>query len=43
VPLAAVEQAMAAIRVAHRAARYPGRPDTAAVELILAGRREAYA
>ena len=38
-----VEQAVAAIRVAHRSARYPGRPDTTAVELILAGHRDARA
>jgi integrase len=38
-----VEQAVAAIRVAHRTAGYPGRPDTTAVELILAGHRDARA
>lgn len=38
-----IEQAVAAIRVAHRTAGYPGRPDTAAVELILAGHRDARA
>ncbi len=38
-----IEQAVAAIRVAHRTAGHPGQPDTAAVELILAGHREARA
>jgi integrase len=40
---ATIEQAVAAIRVAHRTAGHPGRPDTAAVELILAGHRDARA
>lgn len=40
---ATIEQAVAAIRVAHRTAGHPGRPDIAAVELILAGHRDARA
>jgi integrase len=38
-----IEQAVAAIRVAHRAGGHPGRPGTAAVELILAGHRDSRA
>jgi len=40
---ATIEQAVAAIRVAHRHAGYPGQPDVQAVELILAGHRETRA
>lgn len=40
---ASIEQAVAAVRVAHRHAGYAGHPDTTAVELILAGHREARA
>lgn len=40
---ASIEQAVAAVRVAHRHAGHPGQPDTTAVELILAGHREARA
>jgi hypothetical protein len=40
---ASVEQAIAAIQVAHRRAGHPGTPDTQGAELVLADHREALA
>jgi site-specific recombinase XerD len=40
---ASVEQAIAAVRVAHRTAGFPGCPDTRAADLVLADHRHALA